>query len=104
MLRTASTSISTSQSGRTNPVTSRNVEEMTVWFGDGMIDWNEEVRVVVDDAEVFKGRIKPDLHVCRTRAKRTYDFDRLRWAGLILKNAESAELVTGKTRFFTPVP
>ncbi|UCE59053.1 MAG: prolyl oligopeptidase family serine peptidase [Phycisphaerales bacterium] len=90
--------------GQTVTVTSRDVEGLTVWFGDGMIDWQEEVHVVVDDAEVFKGKLKPDLYVCLMQARRAYDFDRLRWAGLMLNGTNPAEPVTGKTRFFNPVP
>ena len=83
--------------GQTIMVDAKNAEEMTVWIGDGMIDWQKPVRVLMDDHEVFNDTIEPELSVCLTQAARTRDFDRLRWAGLIVRGAAPAELVTGAT-------
>lgn len=66
--------------GQTITVTSKNVEELTIWISDGMIDWQQPIRVVAEGAEVFNGPVAPDLLVCLSQAARTYDFDRLRWA------------------------
>jgi predicted esterase len=81
--------------GQTIRLHAENAGEITVWIGDGMIDWQKPVRVLMDDHEVFHDTIEPDLRVCLTQAARTLDFDRLRWAGLIVRAAAPAELVTG---------
>lgn len=85
--------------GQTIRVDAENAEEITVWIGDGMIDWHKPVRVLMGDHEVFNDTIEPDLSVCLTQAARTRDFDRLRWAGLLVRAAATAELVTGATTF-----
>jgi len=83
--------------GQTIRLDAENAEEITVWIGDGMIDWQKPVRVLMDGHEVFNDTIEPDLSLCLTQAARTRDFDRLRWAGLVVRGAAPAELVTGAT-------
>jgi predicted alpha/beta superfamily hydrolase len=90
--------------GQTITVAGKNVEEMTLWIGEGMIDWQKPVRVVTEGVEVFHGVLEPDLFVCLTQAARTYDFDRLRWAGLTIRGTEPARAVTGRTPFHAPRP
>ena len=85
--------------GQTIRVEVKNAKEITVWIGDGMIDWQKPVRVLMDDQEVFNDTIEPDLSVCLEQAARTRDFDRLRWAGLMVRGTAPAELVTGATTF-----
>ncbi len=58
-----------------------------------MIDWSQPVSVTVDGKRVFVGTLKPDLLVCLLQAARTYDFDRLRWAGLRVRG-DVATVVT----------
>ena len=62
----------------------RHVGSLMVWLGDGLIDWSKPIRVTANNKEVFQGEAKRDLYLCLTEAARTYDFDRLRWAGLRL--------------------
>ena len=84
--------------GQELSIKSRNLSELTVWFGDGMVDWNRSVTVELDGKEVFKGRLEPDLSVCLREAARTYDFDRLRWAGLRIAGSE-VQRVNADTSF-----
>jgi len=85
--------------GQTLAVERRHVGELTVWIGDGMIDWGKDVTVKVAGRQVFSGRLRPDLLVCLTQAARTFDFDRLRWAGVRVDARLAARPVTGKTAF-----
>jgi hypothetical protein len=80
-------------------VETRHVGDLTVWIGDGMVDWERPVTLVVDGEKRWEGRLRPDLHVCLAQAARTRDFDRLRWAGLRVDAERDVEVVTGKTEF-----
>lgn len=80
----------------------KKVSELTVWIGDGMIDWTKPVSLKVNGRKAFDGQLTPDLFVCLTQAARTYDFDRLRWAGLRFKSGSRTKLVTSQTQFPTP--
>jgi hypothetical protein len=77
----------------------KHVKELTVWIGDGMVAWNQPVVLNVSGRVVFKDRLTPDLDVCLTQAARTYDFDRLRWAGLRFRSHGKTRVVTAKTVF-----
>jgi pimeloyl-ACP methyl ester carboxylesterase len=85
--------------GQTLKVDRRHVGEMTVWVGEGMVDWRRPVTVELAGRRVFSGILKPDLFVCLSQAARTLDFDRLRWAGLRIDARGRAEPVTGATAF-----
>jgi len=88
--------------GQTIDVRRKKITELTIWIGDGMIDWDEPVTVKVSANTVFEDKLEPDLFVCLTQAARTYDFDRLRWAGLRFKSGYGADPVTGRTEFPPP--
>ena len=85
--------------GQTIDVRRTRVSELTIWIGDGMLDWDKPVTVKVSARKVFEGVLEPDLFVCLAQAARTYDFDRLRWAGLRFRSGHKARLVTGRTTF-----
>jgi pimeloyl-ACP methyl ester carboxylesterase len=85
--------------GQTLKVDRRHVGEMTVWVGEGMVDWRRPVTVELAGHRVFSGMLKPDLFVCLSQAARTLDFDRLRWAGIRIDARGKAEPVTGATSF-----
>jgi predicted esterase len=85
--------------GQVLDVRRNKVSELTIWIGDGMIDWSQPVTVKVSGEKVFDGRLTPDLLVCLSQAARTYDFDRLRWAGLRYKSGSKLRPVTGRTEF-----
>ena len=72
---------------------------MTVWVGEGMVDWRRPITVDLAGRRVFSGMLKPDLFVCLSQVARTLDFDRLRWAGIWIDARGKAEPVTGKTVF-----
>ncbi|MBN1512616.1 MAG: hypothetical protein JXB13_11435 [Phycisphaerae bacterium] len=87
--------------GQVLSVGRKNVDELTVWIHDGMIDWEQPIVLKVSGRQVFEGRVEPDLLVCLTQAGRTWDFDRLRWAGLRFKGRSKTRPVTAETEFPT---
>jgi predicted esterase len=80
----------------------KKISELTVWIGDGVIDWDRPVVLTVNGRKAFEGKPGPDLLVCLTQAARTYDFERLRWAGLRFKSGSRTKIVTGDTPFPPP--
>ncbi|MCH7572562.1 MAG: prolyl oligopeptidase family serine peptidase [Planctomycetes bacterium] len=80
-------------------LTQQHIARMILWFGEGMIDWEQPVIVFRDGRKVADRKMEPDLLVCLTQARRTYDFDRLRWAGLDIRSGRRGKVVTGKTKF-----
>lgn len=75
----------------------KKISELTVWISDGMIDWDQPVSLKVNGRDAFTGKLEPDLFVCLTQTARTYDFERLRWAGLRFKSGSKTRVVTGRT-------
>ena len=59
------------------------------------------MQVSVDGVVVHDAILTPDLGVCLAQAKRTGDFDRLRWAGLRIDGDGTAIPVRGETDFPT---
>jgi hypothetical protein len=41
--------------------------------------------------------LTPDLYVCLSQAARTWDFDRLRWAGVRLQHGEKPVVLSAQT-------
>ena len=81
---------------RSVDVRRNKVSELTIWFGDGMIDWSQPVTVKVSGRTVYEGKVAANLFVCLSQAARSYDFDRLRWAGLRFKSGARIRAVTGQ--------
>lgn len=79
--------------GQTLRVARRHVGDLVVWFGDKTIDWDEPVRVEVDGALAFQGRLTRDPAVALARAAATMDFDRLRWAGVLVDRSGTGRVV-----------
>jgi len=79
--------------GQEVSVTRQHVGSVTIWFGEKMIDWSQPVTVSVDDRKVFEGRLERDLYMCLHHALRTYDYDRLRFAGLRIDKQGQAAIV-----------
>jgi dienelactone hydrolase len=73
-------------------IRTKHVGEMIVWFGDGMIDFDKPIRVIVNDKVLFDGRIDRNLGVYLNETRRTLDFDRLRWAGLRVHSGTATPL------------
>jgi dienelactone hydrolase len=87
--------------GQTLHIRRRKVREVTVWIHDDMIDWDKPVQLETGGRTRFDARLAPDLHVCLSQVARTWDFDRLRWAGLRYRSGRPAEPVTARTEFPT---
>lgn len=85
--------------GQVFDIKRRHVGEMTLWIGSDMVDWETPVKVSVDGAKVHDAILTPYLGVCLAQAKRTRDFDRLRWAGLRIDGDGTAIPVTMNTIF-----
>jgi hypothetical protein len=76
-------------------VDSTHLADLTIWIGDGMIDWTLPVQVVSNGTQVFDAQLNPDIAVALEQAYRTYDFDQLRLAGIRIDVvAETAHVVT----------
>ena len=73
--------------GQVIQIKQRHLSEVTLWLGDGMINWDLPVTVKTGDKPLFQGQLKPSLATCLARAKATMDFNRLCWASLNLKTA-----------------
>lgn len=82
--------------GQTISVKRRNLDDITVWIGEGMIDWERPVTVTVMGNRVFEGSLRPNLRLCLSQAARTYDFQRLRWAGLRCRAGSKAVELDGR--------
>lgn len=79
--------------GQTLRVTRRHVGDLVVWFGEETISWDRPVRVEVDGTLAFEGRLTRDPAVALARAVATMDFDRLRWAGVLVDGDGAGRLV-----------
>lgn len=89
-------------SGQEIRVRRRKVKELTVWIGDGMIDWSQPVTLRAGGRKPdFEGRIEPSLYICLSQAARTWDFDRLRWAGFRVRSGSKTRPITPETTFPT---
>lgn len=67
---------------QTIEVRREHISELTIWLCDGMFDWSQPLTIKVSGREVFSGNAAPSLAVCLDQAAKSYDFERLRWAGL----------------------
>jgi hypothetical protein len=90
--------------GQAIAVHTEHVKSLTVWIGDGMIDWDRPVTLDLDGRRVFAGALRPDLALCLAQAARTFDLDRLRWAGLRVDHNGRVEPVTARTELPPLVP
>lgn len=72
----------------------KNVNDLTLWLTDGMIDWTQPVTVKLSGRTVFEGELTPDPVLAIVRAKQTRDFDRLWFAGLRIPRRGKAEVLT----------
>ncbi|MCB1057989.1 MAG: hypothetical protein KDD11_21015 [Acidobacteria bacterium] len=77
----------------------RHVAELTVWIGEGMIDWRQPVHVSIDNLQAFEDRLHPNLGVCLREVERTGDRDRLRWAGVRVDERGRSGAVEAATAF-----
>jgi pimeloyl-ACP methyl ester carboxylesterase len=89
--------------GQTLEVETRHLADLTVWVGDGMIDWRQPVTVIHNRREVFRGRLAPDPGLALAQARRTRDLDRLRWAGVRIDAAAGTARVVTADDPYPPV-
>lgn len=89
-------------SGQEIRVYRKKISDLTVWIPDRLIDWDKPISLKVNGRKAFDGMLQPDLFVCLSQAARTYDFERLRWAGLRFKSGSRTKVITGRTPFPTP--
>lgn len=80
--------------GQTIRVTRRHVGDLVVWLGDKTIDWGRPVRVEVNGTLAFEGRLTRDPAIALARAAATMDFERLRWAGIVVNRDGEGRPVT----------
>lgn len=86
-------------SGQQIRVTRRNVKSLIVWFDEEAVDWSNKVTLKVSGMQAFTGDLKPDVLLCLSEAALTYDFDRLRWAGLKYVSGKKAAVLSGDESF-----
>lgn len=85
--------------GQTIVIRRKNVDDIVVWLGDTSdtgIDWSKPVLIKASGNKAFEGMLKPSVLLCLTEAERTYDFDRLRWAGVRVRSSRGAVLAPGE--------
>lgn len=82
----------------------KQVDELTVWLEEGMVDWARPLLLKVSARKSFEGPVSPDLFICLAQARRTYDFDRLRWAGLKYRTGGKTRPVSGTAIFDASAP
>ncbi len=87
--------------GQTLRVYRKRIRELTVWVGDGMLDWQQPVQIVANGRKVFDERLEPSVFVALSQSARTRDFDRLRWAGVYLSRGKP-KVVGERTEFPDP--
>lgn len=80
--------------GQEISVSHKHVDSLIVWLGGEMIDWSKPIRITGNGEEVFRGKVSRNLLLCLREAARTYDFDRLRWAGVRVSRTGTAKLLT----------
>ncbi|MCB1055991.1 MAG: hypothetical protein KDD11_10850 [Acidobacteria bacterium] len=84
-------------SDRSVTVTSRHLDDLTVWLSGELVDLHQPVTVQVDGQLVHQAPVVADLGVALAQAARTWDFDRLRWAGLRVTGGRVRPVTQGTT-------
>jgi hypothetical protein len=79
---------------QTVKVRRKKLKQITIWLEDGLIDWTRPLIVDTGDRKTYELTVTPHLGVCLAEAARSWDFDRLRWAGIRVKSGAKPTLVT----------
>jgi hypothetical protein len=77
-------------------VDTEHLSDFTVWLHADMVDWTQPVTLVANGEIVFEGTVQPSVEVALAQALRTYDFDRLRLAGI------RVDVAAGTSHIVTP--
>ena len=88
--------------GQALTVTRRKVNIVTVWLYDGLVDLAQPVTLTIGATKVFNGKMTPSLLLALPQAAKTWDFERLRWAGLQSEASKDAKPVTVDTKLADP--
>ncbi len=72
----------------------RKLRSMVIWIGDE-VDWAKPITLTVSRRTAFDAVLQPDLHLCLEQARRTYDFQRLRRAGLHYHSRRGVTVLSG---------
>lgn len=83
--------------GQTLMLRRKNVDNLVVWIGDDLIRWDEPLRINHMGKIVWEEPISPDVLLCLSQAQRTWDFDRLRWAGVVVAGGRKPILLRGRS-------
>lgn len=78
-------------------VTSRHLDDLTVWLSGELVNLHQAVTIRVDGTVVHQAPVVADLGVALAEAARTWDFDRLRWAGLRVTGGRVRPVTPGTT-------
>lgn len=82
--------------GQTLTLRRKNVDNLVVWIGDDMIRWDAPLKINHMGRIVFDEAMEPDVLLCLTQAQRTWDFDRLRWGGIVVAGGRKPLLLRGR--------
>ncbi|MGE3182920.1 MAG: alpha/beta hydrolase-fold protein [Phycisphaerae bacterium] len=85
--------------GQTVDIRRKKLRSAVIWIGDDLIDWDHPVAIRVSGREYFEGMLTRDLDLCLMQARRTRDFDRLRWSGVIFRSGKRPEVIQAQTEF-----
>ncbi len=78
--------------GQTISLTTRRCGNVILLLNDALIDLNKDVTIRRNDRTRFQGKIERDLKVMLTEAARTWDFDRLYTARVVIPVGGKAKL------------
>lgn len=81
--------------GQTITLRRKNVDDVVIWITDDLVDWSQPVKINHMGKIVFDDPVAPDVELCLSQALRTWDFDRLRWLGVIVSGGKKPNLLRG---------
>ncbi|MBL8877982.1 MAG: hypothetical protein JNG88_02590 [Phycisphaerales bacterium] len=87
--------IEASVDGQTITLRRKNVDDVVIWLGDDLVDWAAPVKINHMGKVVFDDGVAPDVELCLAQVTRTWDFDRLRWSGIIISGGKKPVVLHG---------
>jgi pimeloyl-ACP methyl ester carboxylesterase len=95
--------IDASIDGQTILVDTERLADYTVWLSDGMVNWDEPITLVANGVAVFEGIVRPSVEVALAQAARTYDFSRIRLAGIRINVTTGTAHIVSPTEDFPDI-
>lgn len=81
-------------------VSTTHLSELTVWLDPDLVSLDEPITLTVNGDTLFEGTVTPSVSVALMHARRLYDFERLRSAGVRVDlGTGTASIVTAETSF-----